>query len=361
MIFPTATTILLSLVPLMQQGSEATVLFAGDAMMHQKQIDVARQSDDSYDYSGCFGNIAPLVSEADYAVVNLETPVAGGRYSGFPCFNAPDSYVDALKDAGFDMFLTANNHILDRHDAGLIRTVDILDIKDVDHIGTYRNSAQRDSVMPMIKDINGFKVGFLNYTFSTNGIEISGDVVVDYIDRQKISADIKRTRQAGAELICVAVHWGVEYKLLPHYTQISLADYLVDQGVELVIGGHPHVIQPMEMRTGPDGTRHLVIYSLGNFISDMKTTDTRGGAVLRAFLKRDDKGRAYVDGADYDLVFTIPGTLGGDNFRLVYTDSCDSQRWYSACRLFETSATNIFRKHNKEIDRRPRPIFGVNR
>lgn len=345
---------LLSLVPLMQQGNEATLLFAGDAMMHQMQIDVARRSDGSYDYSQCFAGIKPLVSDADYAVVNLETPVAGGRYSGYPCFNAPDTYVDALKRAGFDMFLTANNHTLDRHDAGLVRTVDLLGAKGVDHIGTYSNSAQRDSLLPMIKDINGFKVGFLNYTYGTNGIDISGDVVVDYIDRQKMSEDIRRTRSAGAELVCVAVHWGVEYKLLPHYTQTSLADYLVDQGVELVIGGHPHVIQPMEIRIGADGTRHLVVYSLGNLISNMTTRDTRGGAMLRAFLKRDDKGRAFVDGADYDLVFTVPGTPAGDNFRLVYTDSCDSRQWSAACRAFETSATNIFSKHNKDVDRRQR-------
>lgn len=338
----------------MQQDREATLLFAGDAMMHQKQIDVAYRPDGSYDYSRCFTGIAPLVRDADYAVVNLETPLGGGRYSGYPCFNAPDTYADALKDAGFDMFLTANNHTLDRHDAGLRRTVAVLDAKGVDHIGTYRNIEYRDSILPFIKDVNGFKIGFLNYTYGTNGIDVQGDVVVDYIDREKISDDIRRVRQAGAELVCVAVHWGVEYKLLPHYTQTSLADYLVDQGVDMVIGGHPHVIQPMEMRVNDDGSRHLVVYSLGNLISNMTTTNTRGGALLRAFLKRDDNGRAYVDGADYDLVFTIPGTQGGDNFRLVYTDSCDSQLWSGACRAFETAATGIFRKHNKEVDRRRR-------
>lgn len=344
----------MALVPLLQQNNEATLLFAGDAMTHQKQIDVARRPDGAYDFSQCFVSVAPLVGAADYAVVNLETPIAGGRYSGYPCFNAPDSYVDALKDAGFDMFLTANNHTLDRHDEGLKRTVRTLDAKGVDHIGTYIDNEYRDSLMPVIKDINGFKVGFLNYTYGTNGIEISGDAVVDYIDRQKMSDDIRRTRQEGAELVCVAVHWGVEYKLLPHYTQTSLADFLVGEGVELVIGGHPHVIQPMEMRTGEDGTRHLVVYSLGNFISNMTTRDTRGGAMLRAFLKRDKKGKAYVDGADYDLVFTIPGTSPGDNFRLVYTDSCDNSRWNMACGAFEASATNIFNRHNKEICRRPR-------
>lgn len=361
MIASVAKTILTALVPLMQPNNEATLLFAGDAMMHQKQINVARCPDGEYDFSTCFAGIAHLVSSADYAVVNLETPVAGGEYTGYPCFNAPDTYVDALKAAGFDMFLTANNHTLDRRDAGLKRTATVLDSKGVDHVGTYVDKAYRDSVLPMIKDINGFKIGFLNYTYGTNGINVTGDVVVDYIDRQKISDDIKRTRQAGAELVCVAMHWGVEYQMLPHPSQTSLADFLVDEGVELVIGGHPHVIQPMEMRTAADGKRHLVVYSLGNFISNITKRDTRGGAMVRAFLKRDGQGRAYVDGADYDLVFTIPGTSYRDNYRLVYTDSCDNSNWMAACNAFALSATDIFRKYNKEVDRRPRTTPVINK
>lgn len=332
--------------------AEATLLFAGDAMMHQMQLDVARQSDGSYSYDGYFDAVAPLISDADYAVVNLETPTANGRFSGFPMFNAPDSYVDELKKAGFDMMLTANNHTLDRHDKGLVRTIDLLDSRDIDHIGTYRNAAARDSVIPFIKDINGFRIGFLNYTYGTNGIDIQNDVVVDYIDRNLMAREIRQARDNGAELVCVAVHWGDEYKLLPNSHQKSLADFLFANGADMVIGGHPHVIQPMEMRIGADGRNQFLVYSLGNFISNMKTRDTRGGAVARVHLTRDDTGNAVLSSADYDLVFTVPGDPAGGNFRLVYPDSCDSRRWRPYADAFSSAALNIFDKHNINVNRR---------
>lgn len=332
--------------------AEATLLFAGDAMMHQMQLDVAKRSDGSYSFDGYFDNVTPLIREADYAVVNLETPVSHGHYSGFPMFNAPDAFVDELKNAGFDMMLTANNHTLDRHDQGLVHTINILEANGLDHIGTYRNSAERDSVLPFIKDINGFKIGFLNYTYGTNGIDVEGEVVVDYIDREKIKHDIRLARNEGAELVCVAVHWGDEYKLLPNNHQRAIADFLFDNGADMIIGGHPHVIQPMEIREHVNGNRQFVVYSLGNFISNMKTRDTRGGAIARVHLNRDMTGKAVICSADYDLVFTLPGEMGGANFHLVYTDSCDSPRWNKHCSAFRDAALNIFNKHNINVNRR---------
>ena len=332
---------------------QATLLFAGDAMMHKGQLAAARASDGSYDFSGYFAQIAPQISDADYAVVNLETPLGGAPYSGYPCFCAPDAYADALKGAGFDMCLTANNHTLDRRDRGLRRTTDVLTAKGIDHIGTYRNSTQRDSVLPLIKDINGFHIGFLNYTYGTNGIQIQGDVVVDYIDRERISRDIARTREGGAELVCVAIHWGDEYKLLPNRQQHQLADFLIGEGVDMVIGGHPHVIQPMEMRRdSTSGRNQLVVYSLGNFISDMKTTDTRGGAIVTAHISRDHSGRAKVDSASYSLVFTVPGRPGASNFHLVYADSCTSAAYKPMAQAFARSARKIFSEHNIDVPER---------
>jgi len=325
---------------------EATLLFAGDAMMHEGQISAARQADGTYDYSEYFENVDSIVSAADFAVVNLETPLGGKPYSGYPCFCAPDSYADALKDAGFDMFLLANNHILDRSDRGLRRTVDVVESMGIRHIGAYRDKAQRDSILPVVQEVNGFKIGFLNYTYGTNGISARKGAVVDYIDKDRIKADIKRSREAGAELICVALHWGVEYKLLPNAEQKRLAKFLVDQGVEMVIGGHPHVIQPMEMRTDSLNHNQLVVYSLGNFISNMKTTSTRGGAMLQVRLTRDHEGKARIDSACYHLVFTEPGTPGDSNYRLVHPDNCEHPRWKHASKSFADEARRIFGKHN---------------
>lgn len=328
---------------------QATLIFAGDAMMHQAQIDAGRLPGGAYTFADCFPQITPQIKAADYAVVNLETPVAGPPYSGYPCFNAPARYIDALADAGFDLFLTANNHTLDRRDRGLRATIDSLDARHLDHIGTYPNPTAREKAIPHIRDIKGFKIGFLNYTYGTNGITIQSDAVVDYIDRKHIADDIEKTRRAGAELICAAIHWGKEYQLLPHSTQRALADFLLSKGVDIVIGSHPHVIQPMEIRRDTLGRKALVVYSLGNLISNMRTRDTRGGALAHVTLRRDTLGRALVDTAEYTLVFTLPPGPGRKNFSLVHPDSCPAPQWKPHAAAFAKTARDIFRRHNRGV------------
>lgn len=324
----------------MAGGQEATLLFAGDAMMHQAQIDAAKNiaGGTGYDYSACFSPIEDIVKGADFAVVNLETPLGKSGFSGYPCFNAPVSYAEALRDAGFDLFLTANNHTLDRHDKGLIYTVTALDSLKIPHIGTYCDISQRRERIPHIENINGFKIGFLNYTYGTNGIEAQGDAIVDYIDRQKIKEDINLTRRAGAELIVAAMHWGEEYRLLPVASEKKLADFLTDEGVDMVIGGHPHVVQPFEMRTNPDtGRNTLVVYSLGNFISNMKTRDTRGGAMAIVKLSRDSIGTPTISEARYELVFTVPPSGNASRNYMVYPVDSVPATWQAAAHAFRSA------------------------
>ena len=322
---------------------EVTLLFAGDAMQHKTQLAKARQKDGTYDYSDCFTGIKAIVDSADYAVVNLETTLAYNDFSGYPMFCTPVSYAESLRQAGFDLFLTSNNHCLDRRDKGLVRTIALLDSMGIPHIGTFRNKADRDTLAPKIVDVKGFKIAFLNYTYGTNGIKVQGNVVVDYIDRNKMAADIAAARKKGAEIVCVCIHWGDEYKLLPNNTQKNLADFLLKQGVDLIIGGHPHVIQPIEMRTDPaTGKNALLVYSLGNFISGMRKTDTRGGIMVRTTLSRDSQGRAQVSTADYIPVLTVPG-----EYRLVVADSLDTPE----AKAFLNSAYGIFNRHNKNVPR----------
>ncbi len=321
-------------------GEEATLLFAGDAMMHQAQIDAAHKLSDSgaYNYSACFSPIENIVKEADFAVVNLETPLGKSGFSGYPCFNAPVSYAETLRDVGFDLFLTANNHTLDRHDKGLVYTVQALDSLKIPHIGTYCDLKQRSERIPHIEIINGFKVGFLNYTYGTNGINIQGEAVVDYIDRGKIKEDIRKTREAGAELIVTAMHWGEEYHLLPVASEKSLADFLIGEGVDMVIGGHPHVVQPYEIRTNPlTGGKSLVVYSLGNFISNMKTRDTRGGALAVVKLTRDSIGQPCVSDARYELVFTVPPEGNSSHNFVVYPIDSVPSSWRAAADAFRSA------------------------
>lgn len=333
---------LISLLSLLLGNDEAEIVFAGDAMMHQGQIDAARQRDSSHDFSEYFENIDGYITTADYAVVNLETPVSKPPYTGYPCFNAPEEYIDALADAGFDLFLTANNHTLDRHDRGLRETIDNLDSRRLDHIGTYKDASARNTAIPFIKTINNIKVGFLNYTYGTNGISPGNGVCVDYINRELIKKDVEATRNAGAEVVFLCIHWGDEYHLLPNSYQKALAEYIHSLGVDAIIGGHPHVIQPMELS---DSTpRQLTIYSLGNFISNMKTKDTRGGAMLKVKIVRDRDGNVNISDASYRLVYTEPAN-NNHGYRLVWADHSDDPR----AKAFSDSARNIFRNHNRNV------------
>lgn len=313
--------LLFAILSLLLPPQEAEIVFAGDAMQHQIQLDNARRADGTYDYSETFAEIAPWVTEADYAVVNLETTLGERNFTGYPCFCSPDSYAQALKDSGFDLFMTANNHTLDRRDKGLRRTVAVLDSMGVDHIGTYTDKGARTERLPLIKDINGFKVAFLNYTYGTNGIKIQGDVVVDYIDRALIRSDVQAARDAGAEIVVAMPHWGVEYVLKENATQRALVEYMLDLGVDAVVGGHPHVVQPMHIYQRTDSLdKRLVVYSMGNFVSGMRTTDTRGGAMVKLKLYRDKDMHARIAGAEYRLVYTIPGQKGRRSHRLVFLD-----------------------------------------
>ena len=240
--------LMLSVVSLLQSNHTVNLLFVGDAMQHAPQLTAAQQADGTYDYTPCFQYIEDDVRWADLAVVNLECPLGGKPYKGYPCYSAPESYAQRLRDVGFGLFLTANNHCLDRRDKGLIRTCQTLDSLGIPHIGTYRDAHERSQRLPYIVNIKGVKIAFLDYTYGTNGIPIQGNVVVDFIDQELIAQDIARARDRGADAICVNLHWGIEYQLKPVASQRTLADWLVTPGVDLIIGGHPHVVEPMEMR-----------------------------------------------------------------------------------------------------------------
>ena len=256
-----------------------TLLFAGDLMQHQAQIESARQPDGSYDYTPCFAAVRPLIAEADIAVGNLEVTLGGKPYRGYPAFSAPDEYLYALKEAGFDVLLTANNHCLDRGSKGLERTINLLDSLHIAHTGTFRNAGERRLHTPLFIRKNGFCIALLNYTYGTNGITVGPPCIVNYIDRETIRRDILCAQARRPDAIIACMHWGEEYQSLPHRSQRELADWLIAQGVTHVIGSHPHVIQPMELRTA-GRQDHVVVYSLGNFISNMSAPRTDGGVVV---------------------------------------------------------------------------------
>ena len=257
-------------------------------MQHKPQLDAARTTHGTYDYSGCFTQVTPEIEAADIAVCNFETTLGGAPYSGYPNFCSPDELAAAVRDAGFDIFLTANNHCMDRQSRGLIRTLDVLDTLGIDHLGTYRNQAERDSLYPYILEKNGIRIALLNYTYDTNDIPVPQPVIVNLIDTVQIMADIMRARRLQADCIIACMHWGTEYRSKPDASQLLLEDWLYTHGVNHIIGGHPHVVQPVRTLPHYKGYAdvHLTVWSLGNYISNMSAPGTDHGLAVTVKLKK---------------------------------------------------------------------------
>ena len=272
-----------------QTPDSISLYFAGDIMQHKAQLDAALQPDGTYNYSGCFTQVTPEIEAADIAICNFETTLGGAPYTGYPQFCSPDAYAEAVRDAGFDIFLTANNHCMDTRTRGLIRTLDVLDSLGIKHLGTYRNQAERDSLYPYILKRGNMRIALLNYTYDTNGIPVAKPCIVNYIDTIQIKADIRRARQLKADCIIACMHWGTEYMTEPDKDQKKLEDWLYAHGVDHIIGSHPHVVQPV--RTLPDyrnrPIRHLTVWSLGNYISNMSAPNTDHGLAVTLHLKKN--------------------------------------------------------------------------
>lgn len=298
----------------------------GDLMVHNYQYNEAYQSDTGiYDFLHNFQDLKRYFEKSDIVIGNLETVFAGEEvgYSDYPCFNTPDSFGQALKDAGFNMLTTANNHSMDKHDTGLLRTIDILDGLGIDHVGTYKTQNQRDTVF--VKDVNGIKIAFLSYTYGTNGIAVNEDFLINRMTEELIKNDLKKAKDLNPDLIIVMPHMGNEYELVPNQTFQNWADLMFDSGADIILASHPHVLQPMEMKTiiNEDGTTRqgFVIYSLGNCISSQTTPPRNAGVVLNIEIQKIDNKKPTIEQVSFVPIWTqFRGTDGKDHFvvRSVY-------------------------------------------
>lgn len=301
---------------------QVKLLFVGDLMQHQAQIDAARRADGHYDYTHCFSLVRERITKADIAIGNFEVTLGGAPYRGYPQFSAPDEYLFAMKDAGFDILATANNHSLDRHRRGLERTLTLIDSASLTSVGTYRDAADRAQRYPLIVEKNGLRIALLCGTYGTNGIATTPPNIVNSLSRDELSADIRRARSLSPDLIIAFVHWGNEYQRYPNAEQQSLAHWLISQGVDHVIGSHPHVVQPIEFIPSTEHpTHHAVVYSLGNYVSNMSIA--HGDVGLCVELTIEKIGTATrLKALDYDFVWTerAPLSRKGD-FRIIPTDT----------------------------------------
>ena len=261
-----------------------SLLIAGDLMQHGPQIKAALQSDGTYNYDECFASVKNEIERADVAIGNFEVTLGGKPYSGYPQFRAPDEYLQACIDAGFDILLTANNHCVDSHRKGLERTIAMMDSLGVPHLGTYVNNNVREETYPFLLEKNGLRIVLLNFTYGTNGLPVEAPNVVNLMDTVQIRADLEKAKTMEPDVIIALPHWGIEYQQLPSPQQREMADWLIRNGVDHVIGGHPHVAQPLELSTD---SLHLVAWSMGNVISNQSKPNTYGGYMVRMdFTKR---------------------------------------------------------------------------
>ncbi|MDR2802377.1 MAG: CapA family protein [Prevotellaceae bacterium] len=286
-----------------------SLLFAGDIMQHQSQINAA-QCGDTYEYGECFSMVKDRIAAADVAIANLEVTLAGKPYSGYPQFSAPDELAQALGNAGFDVLVTANNHSCDKGEKGIRRTIRMLDTLGIGHTGTFCSPAERDSLYPLMIEKNNFRLAILNYTYGTNGIPVPPPAIVNLIDTVQIAADIVAAKAQSPDVIIALMHWGEEYQQQPSGQQKMLADFLIRQGVRLVIGSHPHVLQRMERRYNADSTAQgVVVYSLGNFISNQSAKNTGGGAMAHIRLLKNGS-EITIDECSYQLVWMYKPVTG---------------------------------------------------
>ena len=327
------------------------LIFAGDVMQHKQQLDEARTNEGTYSYSHWYRHIAKEVKQADIAVANLETPIYKEGFNGYPSFCAPDSFLYAIRDAGFNVILFANNHCMDKGKRGALHTLDLLDSLGISHCGVYRDIKEREERYPLVVESNGVNIAILNYTYGTNGNNIPSPIVVNLIDKPTIEEDIFKARSKGADVIIACMHWGDEYVRIPPKRVQELSQWMIEQGIDHIIGNHPHIIQPIEIREDsetPD--RHAVVYSTGNLVSNMSLRGTDGGMMIKMELKKI-LNYTRIASLEYFLTWIAPKDSNGNrDFTILpasstmFTGNSFAQK---KLQLFLDDTRELFTKHNK--------------
>jgi len=271
-----------------------SISVVGDLMCHAPQFEYARVEKDSFDFSPVYRNVKKYLEEADFTFGNLETVTAGkenGGYTGYPFFNSPASYLSALKDAGFDLLVTANNHSLDRSEKGIIRTINEINSRNLKYVGTYISQRDRDSIR--IFDVKGIKIAVLAYSYGTNGNPIpkGKNYLINLIDYDLIERDIQTAKANGTDLALVHFHFGEEYKREPVQFQKDVVNKTIELGADIIIGGHPHVLQPVNFYKTSNAKLDsvFVAYSMGNFFSNQRDRYKDAGMILTINIKKDFK------------------------------------------------------------------------
>jgi poly-gamma-glutamate capsule biosynthesis protein CapA/YwtB (metallophosphatase superfamily) len=280
-----------------------TVNLVGDLMCHMPQTNNSKTAS-GYDFNPSFEYVKPYLEDADLTMGNLELTTAGTRmpYAGYPAFNAPDEYLPALKNTGFDFLVTSNNHSMDTGEEGLLRTIEQLKKNNIGYTGTFSSQKDHDSIR--VIDVRGVKIAVLNYTYGTNGAYPSAEhkYMLNVIDSAAIFAEVKKAKMLQPDFVLVFYHYGVEYAAEPIESQRKAVKWARDAGATLVIGAHPHVVGPCRWLE-PDSYHTdtcFVAWSLGNFFSNQNKRYTDAGVILTLHLSKNfTQNKSFISKAEF--------------------------------------------------------------
>ncbi len=343
---------------------ELSLLFLGDIMQHDLQIQSAYNAKTgTYDFTSQFKHIQPIIKNTDVVIGNLEVTFSGKPYKGYPKFSSPKQLAFDIKKSGIDYLVTANNHIYDYGLKGFYNTLNVLDSANIIHTGTFRNEADKQKRQPMIIEKNGFKIALLNYTYNVNGGEYSSKILINEIDQNIIKKDLVETSKTEYDAIIVFFHWGKEYQHKAGQEQKDLAKLCFENGANMVIGSHPHVIEEMEKyrfksKTGKEKDV-LVAYSLGNYVSNYGTWRyCDGGALIRMNLQKTVSGALNITDAGHFLVWVYrPKKTTGEKFRNYYVlpvsqfekDKSLNAADLKQMKIFINDSRTLLKKNNKNV------------
>ena len=343
-----------------EPDSKAEIIMIGDMLLHDNLSACGRKADGSYNYDHFFKNVKDITKGADLALVNQEV-IIGGRelgLSGYPNFNTSYEVADALANAGFDVVCHATNHALDMGAKGITNCLNYWknNFPEVKTVGINASKDEQNKICVVEK--NGIKIAVLNYTYGTNGHTLPAGMpyAVNYINKDTIAKDVSKAK-ALADFVIVAPHWGVEYTHTENKEQKELAKYMANLGVDLIIGTHPHVIQPIEWVTGDDGNKTLVYYSIGNYINcsneeGSEIADRFVGGIADVTISKNSKGQVEI--TDYSAIPVISHCEGIGEENTVYLLSQYSEE--KARKSFINRQTSNFNK--KYLENVAKKVWG---
>ena len=311
--------------------------FGGDVMQHLPQVEAAR-SKTGFDYGPVFAALAPRMQAADLAIVNLETTLTRGkRYTGYPLFRSPVALADALWIAGVDVAVMANNHCCDGGAEGIRTSIEELDRCGIRHTGVFADSLDYRLNHPLYLTRGGLRLALVNYTYGTNGMPVPEGMIVNRIDTVRMARDLAMVRAREVDFIVAYLHWGNEYERQANASQRQIAGFLRRHGVDVVVGSHPHVVQPWEADSS-----HVVLYSLGNLVSNQRRRYTDGGLVAEIDARRRADG-----GMNYRLQ-TTPVWVALPRYRILPPEAADTMTLPPAYGLFRADVEELARYKKTE-------------